>query len=178
MANTRNPILTPDDIEYWKRKVNPATGKRYTQSDIAEMYGVTRSYVSWIKKNKARSYSKTPREEAMEHFPWDVGARFHNASPNKRVRDHLEFMAVGQKLSEKKKYRLIGFYRRLEMYNEVVEFDPDIPPNEDVKTGGFAYRKRTPSDGDLIIRVNRHTKLTELGKRLLRFPPEKPRVRT
>lgn len=107
MANTKNPILTPDDIEYWKRKINPKTGKPYTQREIADIHGVTPSYVSWIKRNKARSFSQTPREHVMEHYPWNVGATFHDAPQNKRMRDHAEYMWTGgDGMSEEKIQRL------------------------------------------------------------------------
>lgn len=179
MANTRNPVLTPEDIEEFKRKTNPKTGKKYTQNDIAEMFGVTRQYVSWVKRNKARSYSKTPREIALENYPWKTGERFHNASPNRRMRDHAEYMATGGKgMDASKLQRLIWFYNFLESENVVVEFNPSIPPIEGVSSdGGFAYRPRKDSDGDLIIRVNEHTTLTEKGKMLWRFPPRKPKLR-
>lgn len=178
MANTRNAILTPQDIEDWKRRINPETGRPYTQSDIAKMHGVSRSYISWIKHNKADSYTQTPREEAMEHYPWDIGVKFHDAAPNKRMRDHAEFISTGgEDMSEDKLQRLEWFYRFLADENVVLEFDPNLPPTKRVKTGGFAFRPRLDSDGDLIIRVNEHTKLTEQGCILWRFPPESPSVR-
>lgn len=179
MANTRDPILTPEDIEAFKRKVNPKTGKKYTQNDIAAHFGVTRQYVSWVKRHKSRSFSETPREVALKHYPWKTGERFHNAAPNRRMRDHAEFMATGGKgMARFKLERLLWFYRFLRNENVVVEFDPNIPPIEGVSSdGGFAYRPRKDSDGDLIIRVNEHTTLTPEGKMLWRFPPKMPNVR-
>lgn len=178
MANTKNPILTPDDIEYWKRKINPKTGKPYTQREIADIHGVTPSYVSWIKRNKARSFSQTPREHVMEHYPWNVGATFHDAPQNKRMRDHAEYMWTGgDGMSEEKIQRLLWFWRKLEKEDLVIEFDPAIPPHEGNTFGGFAYRERQESDADLMVRRNEHTTITDEGLVLWRIPPEKPSLR-
>lgn len=173
----RTPVLTAQDIEYYKRKINPDTGKNYTQTDIATLFGVSRQYVSWVKKN-APSFSRTPRETAMESFPWKTGKQFDQAAPNRRMRDHFEYMWTGGKgMDSEKLQRLYWFYSFLERENFVVEFDPELPPEDGVSiVGGFAYRPRQDSDGDLIIRVNEHTNLTEQGKMLLRFPPEKPQI--
>lgn len=166
MSQTK-PVLTPSLIEEMKRK-------GYNQSQIARLYGVTRSYVSWV-KHRGGNYTQTARERVMANYPWDVGAKFHDASPNKRMRDHAEYMATrGKGMSEDKLRRLSSFYRYLERDQMVVEFDPDIPPSPGIKTGGFAYRPREDSDGDLIIRVNEYTRLTPEGRKLWRLPHERP----
>jgi hypothetical protein len=57
----------------------------------------------------------------------------------------------------------------------VLEFDPNIPPIPGVSNkGGWAFRERKPEDGDLLIRVNEFTNLTEEGKLIWRFPPIEP----
>jgi hypothetical protein len=91
------------------------------------------------------------------------------------MRDHAEYMATGGKgMSIHKVRRLQTFYRKLDE-GLVVEFNPDLPPEPGVaSTGGWAYRKRQTSDGDLIIRVNEHTTLTDEGKLLWRMPPRRP----
>lgn len=69
--------------------------------------------------------------------------------------------------------RLRGFYAKLR--DHVLEFDPNIPPEPGVsKHGGWAFRPRRPEDGDLLIRVNEYTELTEEGKMIWRFPPVEP----
>jgi hypothetical protein len=163
------PVLTPAVIEELKRK-------GHNQADIARMFGVTRAYVSKVKL-QVGNYSRTPREIAMDHYPWTVGARFNGASIERRMRDHFEYMATGGRgMSEDKLKRLATFYRRLQEENVVVEFDPALPPCEGANNGGFAYRPKLDSDGELIIRVNCHTNLTDVGKTLLRFPPVLPKV--
>jgi hypothetical protein len=147
-----------------------------SQAEIARMFGVTRQYVSLVKYQGA-DFSRSPREEAMAHYPWKVGARFNAASPDKRMRDHAEFMVTGGKgMSATKLKLLASFYRRLRDGDLVVEFDPSIPPSPGISTGGYAYRPRVESDGDFIIRVNEHTRITPEGRMMWQFPSEWPQV--
>ncbi|RKT84325.1 hypothetical protein SAMN05421805_103252 [Saccharopolyspora antimicrobica] len=178
MANTKDSAITAAEIEAYKRKINPKTGKKYTQNEIAAIAGVSRQRISQIKLASG-NYSKTPRERVLEHYPWKTGAKFQPASPNRRLRDHAEYMATGGAgMSDDKLARLLGFYRFLEEGDLVIEFDPGIPPAEGVSsTGGFAYRSRKPSDGNLMIRVNEHTELTPEGVDLWVIPDKKPQVR-
>lgn len=147
--------------------------KGYTQSDIARMFGRTRQAVSWHKHTY--NGSLTPREEALRHFPWVVHVPMTQAAHYRYMRDHAEYMATGGKgMSRSKITRLRSFYRKLDQ-GLVVEFDPSIPAEPGVcLTGGWAYRERQPSDGDLIIRVNEYTTLTDEGKLLWRMPPTRP----
>lgn len=154
--------------------VEDLKGKGYSQSDIATMYGVTRQYVSWIKYTYGGRM--TPREQYLLHFPWIVPARMSQSSPYRRMRDHGEYIATGgMGMSETKLKRLRWFYNKLRTENVVLEFDPTIPPIPGVTNkGGFAFRPRLASDGDLIIRDNEYTDITELGRMIWRFPPIDP----
>lgn len=144
------------------------------QTEIAEMYGVTRQYVSWIKHTYGGRL--TPRETVLQHFPFTVSVEQGNTSPFKRLRDHGEYVATGGVgMSEDKLARLRAFYRKLRDEHLVVEYDPTLPPIEGVSNkGGWAYRKRRKSDGDLLVRVNEYTDLTEQGRMIWRFPPIEP----
>lgn len=148
--------------------------KGFTQSDIARMYGVTRQAVSWWKRNY--NGRLTPREAANENFPWRVTTDHTRASVYRRMRDHGEYMATGGKgMSEDKLSRLRAFYRTIREDNVVLEYDPDIPPVDGFASyGGFAWRKRRKSDGDLIIRVNKYTELSDEGRMIWRLPPTDP----
>ena len=57
----------------------------------------------------------------------------------------------------------------------VVEDDPNIAPIPGVaKCSGFAYR-RTPADGELLIRVNDYAEtMTDEGRRIWTFQPIEP----
>ena len=142
-----------------------------SQSEIARQFGVTRQAVSY----HVRKYggTLTPRQKALESWPWIVPVRFANQVPYKRLRDHAEFYATkGEGMSPEKLSLLRLFYKRIEGF--VVEFDPDLPPSDGVGIGGFAYRERLDSDGDLLIRVNEHTHLSEEGLKVWRRPAVKP----
>ena len=152
--------------------VEDLMSKGWTQSDIAREYDVTRQYVSWIRHYYGGRLS--PREQMLQHFPFQVPARMGQTSPFRRLRDHGEYMATGGVgMSEETLGRLRGFYERLR--NQVLEFDPNIPPIPGVSSqGGWRYVPRTAEDGDLLIRVNEYTDLTEKGKMIWRFPPVEP----
>lgn len=159
--------LTPEVVETLK-------SQGFSQSEIARLYGVTRQYISWMKKQYGGS--QTPREMVLQHFPFNVSAEHNQAAACKRLRDHGEFFATGGRgMPEWKLNDLRRFYKRLRDENLVVEYDPHIPPEPGVnKWGGFAYRDRSTEDGDLLIRVNRYTDLTDYGEIIWRFPPFDP----
>lgn len=159
--------LTPGKIEELK-------SKGLNQSQIAQMFGVTRQAVSDMKR-KYGGGSKTPREVVREHFPWRIPAALQNCSIHHRMADHAEFVATGGRgMSEDKLRRLAGFYQRLEAGDLVVEYDPEIPPSDTARCGGWAYRNRVPDDGKLMIRVNNHTNITPQGAVIWRIPKRRP----
>jgi hypothetical protein len=154
--------------------VEDLKNKGFNQSEIAEMYGVTRQYVSWIKHTYGGRL--TPRERTMQHWPFEVPEEMGQTSPYRRLRDHGEYAATGGVgMTEDQLRRLRSFYRKLREGNLVVEFDPNIRPIPGVSNkGGWAYRQRTPTDEDLLIRVNEYTNLTEEGRGIWRLPPHGP----
>jgi hypothetical protein len=160
----RHPELTLAVIESMKRK-------GLTQSDIARKFGVSRQAISYY----VRKYGGelTPRQKALESWPWIVPVRLSTQVPYKRLRDHGEYYATaGKGMGFDKLSLLLAFYKRLEGF--VVEFDPDLPPSEGVGIGGFAYRERLESDSDLLIRVNEHTHLSDEGLKVWRMPAVLP----
>jgi hypothetical protein len=148
--------------------------KGYSQSEIAEMFGVTRQYVSWIKHTYGGRL--TPREVVLQHFPFEVSAEQSQSSPYRRLRDHGEYVTTsGVGMSQDKLKRLRSFYRKLRDGDLVVEFDPNLSPVPGVSSrGGWAFRVRVPEDGDLLIRVNEFTDLTDEGRTIWQFPPQDP----
>jgi transcriptional regulator with XRE-family HTH domain len=154
--------------------VEDLKGKGYSQSDIAEMFGVTRQWVSLIKHKYGGS--KTPREIVLEAWPFEVPAQLSQCAPYKNLRNHGEYVETGGKgMSDDQLKRLRGFYKKLREENLVVEYDPNIPPIPGVSSvGGWAYRGRLKSDGDLLIRDNDHTNISKEGRMIWRFPPRDP----
>ena len=158
------PELTLAIIEALKEK-------GLSQSEISRQFGVTRQAVSY----HVRKYggTLTPRQKALESWPWIVPVRFSTQVPYKRLRDHGEYYATnGKGMSFEKLSVLRPFYERLEDF--VIEFDPDLPPSDGVGIGGFAYRPRLESDGDLLIRVNDHTYLSDEGLKVWCMPKVLP----
>lgn len=176
MNNTpRNPFGSGDLPELSLAVIEELKAKGFTQSDIARLYGVTRQAISYY----PRSYNgrRTPRQHVLEdNFPWQVSTLQSRASAFRRLRDHGEYVATGGKgMSEDKLKRLRTFYRTIREDNVVLEYDPNIPPIDGFASmGGFAMRPRLESDGDLIIRVNEYTTLTDEGRMIWRLPPIDP----
>lgn len=151
----------------------------YTQNQIAELTGYTRQWISKIVRRHGLR-EKTPREVTLEHYPWKTGERFHDSTVNRSMRDHAEYYATGRDgMPAWKLERLRSFYRHLINENVVVEFDPAIPGMDPEETrtgdwgdtvGGFVFRPREHRDGDLMIRVNKHTRLTKQGELIWRLP--------
>lgn len=175
--NTRPPIITPEEIERLKNTTNPETGRKYTQNDIAEMLGTSRQNISKI-VNSVSHPSRTPREVALDSIPWkNVHDEHLQSRIGRSLRDHAEYVATGGRgMPEDRLKRLLSFYRRLQDRSLVVEYDPTIPPNDENKHGGYAYRSREPRDGELIIRVNEHAEMSDTAYVTWRFPPELPVV--
>jgi hypothetical protein len=166
-------------VDYTKGQLTLAViedlkGRGMSQSEIARLFGKTRQAVSWHKQRYGGRL--TPREQVLQHFPFVVSAEQTQTSPFKRLRDHGEYVATnGVGMSDDKLSRLRSFYRKLRDHGLVVEFNPDILPIPgESNKGGWAFRKRAKADGDLLIRVNEYTHLTELGKTIWRFPPRDP----
>ncbi|PFW99016.1 hypothetical protein CJ469_05616 [Nocardia farcinica] len=81
----------------------------------------------------------------------------------------------GKGMSEARIKRLRTFYRKLIENNWVVEYDPNLPPVEGVSSkGGWAYRPREEKDGNLIIRVNEYTTLTDYARTVYVLPDVVP----
>jgi len=148
--------------------------KGYNQSEIAEMHGVSRQAVSWHKV--VYNGSLTPRQRVNRAWPWKTTNWHGKAKCYQRLRDLGEFMATGGKgMNDDKLSRLRSWLKFMRENDFVVEFDPELPPEPGVAPhGGFAYRKRRKSDADLLIRVNKHTNLTEEGRMIWRYPPIDP----
>lgn len=154
--------------------VEDLKGKGLSQSEIAELFGVTRQYVSWIKHTYGGKL--TPREVVLQSFPFQVSAIQAQTSPYRRLRDHGEYVATGGRgMSEDKLKRLESFWKKLRDGNLVLEYDPDIPPIKGVSNkGGWAFRERLPEDGDLLIRANEYANLTDKGRMIWRLPIDEP----
>ncbi|QGH79751.1 immunity repressor [Gordonia phage Anon] len=175
---SRNLNLSTRDVipELSKEVIETYLSQGLTQSDVAKLYNVTRQAVSWHMKTYGGRMST--RQIVNEAWPWETKAGHDKATPYRRLRDHGEFMKTGGRgMNEDKLARLKKWWKMLRDEDLVVEFDPSIPPIKGVAShGGFAYRPREISDGNLLIRVNEHTTLTKAGAMIWRWPPNIDRL--
>lgn len=162
--------LTPSMIDALKRR-------GYNQSQIAEMYGITRQRVSQIKRQTDK-FTRTDRERAQELFPFKVPRDpYHETAPDRRLRDHAEYAVTGGTgMSDEKLRRLRWFYNKLQGEGLVVTWDIDNPPSQGIKYGGYKYEPRTDADGDYIVRFRDDVDLSEEKRIMWRFPPVLPDV--
>jgi hypothetical protein len=151
MVNNRKPVISPSEVEAFRNK-------GWTEQQIADHFGVTQQYVSLV-KHSTDGWSRTPAQAVNALFPWKEIPEAHtHAYPGLMLRLHGQWvMTTGRGMSDQKIRKLRGFYRRLKGENLVVEYDPRIPPHDGNKWGGFAYRPRQETDGELIIRANEYS---------------------
>lgn len=161
--------LQTDDVVRLMREINSNTGKRFTESDIAAIWGISRQRVSQLRAGDVNERSYTRREIAMRSFPWVLDTTARSANLAKHLRDHLEFMATdGEGMSPRKLRDLMRFYRMIDTKNVVVEYSPEIPPAKPGMVPGWALRPRLETDGELIIRVNDYATMTEEAYQLFK----------
>ncbi|MFF7588608.1 hypothetical protein ACFZCK_14090 [Kitasatospora purpeofusca] len=142
----------------------------FNQQNIADHYGVTRQAVSKMSGTYGISW-ETKRTQALKMFPCKVKTAQQRCAPFMRLRDFMVGVFAPEELSEEGKKRVEWFTRKLAEENVIVVFDPSIPPMPGISpAGGWDYRPREASDGDLIIRENEHTEITPLNRPLLTLP--------
>ncbi|MEE4025867.1 XRE family transcriptional regulator [Gordonia sp. PKS22-38] len=160
-----------DDLdELSKEVIENLKARGYNQTQIADMYGVTRQAVSW----HLRTYGgrRSVRQIVGESWPWETSTGHDKAVAYRYVRDHAEYVVTGgEGMGVDKLTRLRSWHKRMRGDNLVVEFDPSFPPLKGVAAGGgFRYVPRVEADGDLLIRVNEFTTLVEGSEWLWSWP--------
>ncbi|WP_123960268.1 hypothetical protein [Corynebacterium pseudopelargi] len=137
-----------------------------SQSGIARTFGVSRQHIHYLAK---RAGLTAEAGEITQHLPWDVDQVKHGnnvilQSLRAHARYRLQGLAGVQGSTRK---RLAAFYRKITVFQQVVDFDPRQPPIPRVSsTGGFMFTPRTNSDGDYLIRIRNGLHWTEKGKTL------------
>ncbi|WP_237072135.1 XRE family transcriptional regulator [Mycobacterium avium] len=148
-----------------------------SQAHIARIFGVSRQAVHdmCVRYGIKRETRQELLTEA-DVWPYKVSRELSNQYLFQLLRYHAQYMLTqGKGMTKNQLARLRAFHRKLRDENQVVEYDPDIPPEPGVSPqGGFAYRKRRKSDRGLIIRVNGHTNITEQGREIWVFPDQEP----
>lgn len=170
MEGTVRSMLQADGTGLSKEVIEALKLRGYNQSQIAQMFGVTRQAVSWHMKTYGGA--RSTRQVLNDHWPWETSNGHGGAIPYRRLRDHGEYVVTGGRgMSADKLNRLRAWWRKTRDEDLVVEFDPGLPPVPRVSSfGGFAYRQRVSGDEDLLIRVNGFTRLTDEGRTLWARP--------
>ncbi|RJQ79947.1 XRE family transcriptional regulator [Pseudonocardiaceae bacterium YIM PH 21723] len=151
------------------------TKENLTLTEIGARYGISPQAVSKI---KSKGKLKTPREVAMENFPWPgMDPKFKRSVPYQRITDHLEYVVTGGTgMSKAKLTELRRWYKQFGKYNHVLVYDPTIPPRQGMQSGGWGLEPRVESDADLLIRENEYTTLSDAGREIWRIPDRFPEI--
>lgn len=158
--------LTPELVLYFIDQ-----GMR--QSDIARQYGVTRQYVNRLAKQGGYVSSMTI---INDHLPWEFDTSEYQENTLYQVfRLTATYNLEGEKAfvnSPSSKRKVRSFVKRLTVYNQVIDFDPDYPPIPGVVNGpGFAYVPRSPEDDNFMMKIRPGVRVTNVGNRIWRLPP-------
>lgn len=153
--------LTPATVAYLI-----SMGRR--QTDIAREYGVSRQYVNKLAKQAGHEPLVTV---VSENFPWELTQDMQQNTIYQALRLLGHYQLDKEALSGSSKDKVRAFLRKLTLFNQVVDYDPDYPAIPGlVNTPGFAYLPRTTSDGDYVIKIRPGTNLTTIGEKIWRIP--------
>lgn len=142
------------------------------QVEIAREFGVSRQYVSKLAREAG---FENKYKIVGENLPWDVKPDYLDNTIYKNLRRHGAYMAHGEKLPKNDMDKLIALYRKLTIFNQVVDYDPAYPALTGLSnTPGFTYLPRTEADEDFVIKVRPGINLTRIGDRIWRMPAEIP----
>lgn len=160
------------------KRITPAyvvsmINKGHSQADIAREFGVTPGYINKLAKQGGYK-PLTPQITA--NLPWDIHPAYNTNSVyhSLRLLAHHNMRPGTLKGSSTKK--LLAFLRKLEQFDQVIDYDPDYPAVPGLtNTPGFAYVPRKPRDGDYAIRIREGMKLTPLGRKMWKMPKTWPK---
>ncbi len=112
-------------------------------ADIADRYGISVSGV----KAAARRYGLTrDNVSTTQHLPWTIERDHQDAYPLRRLRIHFRIEA-GEAVPDDEINKYVHWVARLRARDHVVDYDPEVSPNDLSSVGGFYSRPRRDSDG-------------------------------
>ncbi|WP_296205512.1 hypothetical protein [uncultured Corynebacterium sp.] len=143
-----------------------------SQVDIAKRFGVTRQYVNKLAKKAGHVSAMTI---INDNLPWKVGGAYQDNTIYQGIRLIAHYNLEGERAFEGRPTnlrKLKAIMRKLHVFQQVVDFDPEYPAVPGVVNGpGFAYVPRTPRDKDLAIKIKPSLRFTRLGETLWKLPP-------
>ncbi|PME08077.1 hypothetical protein AY498_08705 [Corynebacterium ulcerans] len=156
-------------------RVMQLLGEGMTQSQIAREYGVTRQYIFTLAKRGR--HEAREMEYIKDDIPWPkVKDKHRDNTIYKTLRIHARYMERGQEGVRGSSYvKLLGMYRKLVRFNQVIDYDESYPPVKGLSnTGGFMYVPRSPEDGNLIIKMKPGVRITKRGAHIWQLPKKFP----
>ena len=106
------------------------------------------------------SNQSTPLDTVREHFPWHVSDELEQVDLCQALRAYGDWVATGgHGLPAATLQRARDLVLTLRQRDAVLEYDGV----------GITLRARNADDGDLLVRDNAHTTLTEDGRMIWRF---------
>lgn len=143
----------------------------YRQSEIAREYGVSRQYVHKLAKNGGYV---PPITTVTENLPWEVDPSCYRNTIYISLRAYGHIQLAGRDSLELDTVRRADtLVRRLRVFNQVIDYDPDYPPVPGLSNvNGFAYVPRTEQDEDFVVKIRPGAKITPLGDKIWRLPKE------
>jgi hypothetical protein len=120
-----------------------------TYDEIAAIYGVTKSAVSW----RFKAMGRTREQPSYKHLrPWRVRAEHEHAHPSLMLRLYGRREA-GKVLPPTQERMLERWLQEVRAADVVVGYHPDFPPNPaSPRTGGWFYVKRRKGRDKHLIR--------------------------
>lgn len=146
-------------------------GKGYKQSEIAVEYGVSRQYVHKLAKNGGYT---PPITTITENLPWEVDGECFRNTIYISMRAYGHSVLTGRDSLEKDTVRRADtLVRRLQVFNQVIDYDPEYPPVPGLtNVNGFTYLPRTEADENFLMKIRPGVKITPLGEKLWRLPEQ------
>lgn len=143
----------------------------YRQTDIAKEYGVSRQYIHKLAKNGGYI---SPISTVGENLPWVIDPAFNKNAVYIALRAYGHTRVAGRDAMEPDSVRRADtLIRRLEVFQQVIDYDPDYPPIPGLtNTSGFAYLPRRPEDEDFVVRIRPGVDITPLGDKIWRLPKD------
>lgn len=142
------------------------------QAEIAREFNVSRQYVNRLAIAGGHSPVST---EVTENLPWSVDPEWYTNTIYQGLRLLGHYQLDPEGLVGSSRVKLRGFLRKLDTFNQVVDYDPSYPAIKGISnTPGFAYVPRRPEDNGLVIKNKPGIKITNTGKRIWRIPDEWP----
>lgn len=140
----------------------------YRQSEIAKDYGVSRQYVHRLAKQGGHQALVT---KVSQNFPWEITDEMYENTIYQALRLLGHYQLDPDKLKGTSRDKLKAFLRKLTLFNQVVDYDPDYPAVPGLSnTPGFAYVPRTESDKNYAVKIKPGVRITNTGERLWTIP--------